>query len=347
MLEEGKSNLIKAVLAGSALVLLPCAAQAAVEVGVSGQVNRLIMHIDNGVEKGTVHADNTVSGTRWRFDGRGDVGRGMTAGLLYETQLQSNPSFAITADTLDSDGIGGNVGSGDYFSTRFSYVWLKGNFGRIGIGQNSGASDGSAELDLSGTNVIQYSSSSGDLLGAMEYGSSDVTVLEVRSNFDGLGRNDNLRYDAAFDKFRVAFSVGNGNKVEAGAMYALDNFKIGLGLWDEKDSGAGRAGSAISASWIGASGFNVTASTGRDDRAGDPQNVYLKLGYKQGNHAFGIDWGETTDLGPGDASSYSVAWVGQMLQGVELYATYRVESLDKVPDAEDIKALAGGARIKF
>ena len=72
--------------------------------------------------------------------------------------------------------------------------------------------------------------------------------------------------------------------------------------------------------------------------SGDPKNVYLKLGYKRGNHAFGIDWGETTDLGPGDASSYSVAWVGQMLQGVELYATYRVESLDKVPDAEDIKA---------
>jgi len=347
MLEAIKSRAFSSALAGSALILLPCAAQAAVEVGISGQVNRLLMNVDNGVESGVVHADNSVSGTRWRFDGRGDVGDGMTAGLLYETQLQSNPSNKITVDSLDSDGVGGNVGSGDLFSTRFSYVWLKGNFGRVGIGQNSGASDGSAELDLSGTNVIQYSAAGGDLLGSMEFGSSGVTVGEVRNNFDGLGRNDNLRYDAAFDKFRVAFSVGNGDKVEAGALYQLDNFKIGLGLWDEKDSGAGNAGSAISASWMSGGGFNVTASMGRDDRPGDPQNVYLKLGYKQGDHAFGIDWGETTDLGAGDASSYSVAWVGQMLKGVELYATYRVESLDKVADAEDIKALAGGARIKF
>jgi len=329
-----------------ALVLLPCAAQA-VEVSISGQVNRLLMNVDNGVESGLVHADNSVSGTRWRFDGRGDVGNAMTAGLLYETQLQSNPSNEITVDSLDSDGIGGNVGSGDYFSMRQANVWLKGNFGRVQIGQGSGASDGSAELDLSGTNVIQYSAAGGDLLGSMEFGSSGVVVGDVRSNFDGLGRSDNLRYDAAFDKFRVAFSAGNGDKIEAGALYEIDNFKIGVGLWDEKDSGAGNAGSAISASWMSASGFNVTASMGRDDRAGDPQNAYLKLGYKRGDHAFGIDWGETTDLGPGDASSFSVAWVGLMMQGVELYATYRVESLDKVANAEDISALAGGARIKF
>ena len=99
-----------------------------------------------------------------RFDGRGDVGNAMTAGLLYETQLQSNPSNEITVDSLDSDGIGGNVGSGDCFSMRQANVWLKGNFGRVQIGQGSGASDGSAELDLSGTNVIQYSAAGGDLL---------------------------------------------------------------------------------------------------------------------------------------------------------------------------------------
>jgi len=174
-----------------------------------------------------------------------------------------------------------------------------------------------------------------------------VVVGDARSNFDGLGRSDNLRYDAALGTVRLAGSIGNGNKIELGALYEIDNFKLGLGLWDQKDSGAGLSGNAVSASWLGDSGFNATVSYGGDDRAGDPRNAYLKVGYKQGDNAYAVDYSETTDLGPGDASSYSIAWVGLMLQGVELYATYRVESLDKVAGADDISALAGGARIKF
>jgi hypothetical protein len=200
---------------------------------------------------------------------------------------------------------------------------------------------------LSGTNVIQYSGSSGDLLGSMEYGSSNVVVKDVRNNFDGLGRNDNIRYDAALGPVGVAVSTGNGGKVEMGLRYGLKNLSVELGLWDENDSGTGNMGQGTSISWLGDSGFNVSAALSGDDRSGDPSNVYLKLGYKKGDHAFAIDASETTDLGIGDASSYSIAWVGLMLQGVELYATYRVESLDNVANAEDITALAGGARIKF
>jgi hypothetical protein len=340
-----RGTILQATLASSALILMPLAAQA-VEVEISGQVNRLIQSIDNGEESGVVHADNSVSGTRVRFAGAGELDNGVSVGLLYETQLQSNPSSAITADNLDSDGVGGNVGSGDYFSTRHANVWMKGNFGKATIGQGSGASDGSAEIDDSGTTVIQYSAASGDLLGSMEYGDSGVVVSDVRSNFDGLGRSDNLRYDAAIGNFTLAASVGNGDKIEASARYAIDNLKIMLGLWDQKDSGGGNSGSAISASWVGASGFNLTGSYGTDDRDGDPENIYLKAGFKQGKNAFGIDWGETTDLGAGDAESYSIAWVRSLMQGVEVYASYRVESLD-VSGADDIDALTGGARIKF
>jgi hypothetical protein len=345
MNKKNRATALNTTLATSALILLPCTAQA-VEVEMSGQVNRLIQSVDNGEESGVVHADNSVSGTRWRITGEGELDNDMTAGVLYETQLQSNPSSEITADNLDSDGVGGNVGGGDYFSTRFAVVWVKGNFGKLTMGQGSGAADGSAEIDDSGTSVIQYSSSSGDLLGSMEYGDSGVTVSDVRSNFDGLGRNDNLRYDAGIGNFTLAASVGNGDKIEASARYAIDNLKIMLGLWDAKDSGDDVSGSAISASWVGDSGFNLTGSYGTDDRSGDPENIYFKVGYKQGDNAFGIDWGETTDLGAGDADSYSVAWVRSVTQGVEVYASYRVESLD-VSGADDIDALTGGARIKF
>jgi hypothetical protein len=345
MNKKKRATALQTTLATSALILLPSAVQA-VEVEVSGQVNRLIQNVDNGEESGVVHADNSVSGTRWRFAGEGEFENGMSAGLLYETQLQSNPSSKIDAGNLDSDGIGGNVGGGDHFSTRFSNVWMKGNFGKVTMGQGSGASDGSAEVDVSGTNVIQYSASSGDLLGAMEFGDSGVTVGAVRSNFDGLGRNDNLRYDAAIGDVTLAGSIGNGDKIEASARYAIDKLKIMLGFWDEKDSGAGVSGNAVSASWGGDSGLNLTGSYGTDDRDGDPSNIYFKVGFKQGKNAYGIDWGETSDLGPGDADSMSIAWVRSMMQGVEVYASYRVESLD-VSGADDIDALTGGARIKF
>lgn len=337
-------DLYKSLIAAAALTL-PLTVSA-VDVSLSGQVNRIIMNIDNGEESGLVHADNSNSGTRWRFTGEGELNDGTIAGLLYETQLQSNPSSGIEASSLDSDGINGNVGGGDLFSTRFATVWLKGLFGKVTMGQGSGAADGSAEVDNSGTNVVQYSGSSNDLLGSMEFGDSGVTVGDVRSNFDGLGRSDNLRYDAAVGDLTLAASIGNGDKVEGSVIYAIEQFKIMFGLWDEQDSGNGVSGSALSASWTGASGFNVSAALGGNDSDGDPSNTYLKVGYRHANHAFALDWSETTDLGPGDADSYSIAWVGSMMQGVELYASYRVESLD-VSGADDIEALSGGARIKF
>jgi hypothetical protein len=333
-------------LATSSLILLPVGAQA-VDFSLSGQVNRLIMNVDNGDEDGFVHADNSVSGTRWRIKGSGDLDNGMTAGLLYENQLQSNPSSDVEASSLDSDGLSGDVGGGDNFSTRHSNVWVKGDFGKITMGQGDGAADGSAEVDRSGTTVIQYTGSSGDLLGSMEYGTSGVTVGAARSSFDGLSRNDNIRYDGAYDKFTFAGSLGNGDKVELSGKYAMDNLEVKIGLWDEGDSGGEDSGHAISASWETDRGINLTGAYSGDDGTDDPTNLYLKVGFKDGDSAYAVDWSETQDLGPGDASSISLAWVLNFMQGVQTYVSYRVESIDSVADDDDVEALIGGARVKF
>ena len=345
MNKKSWASILQATLAISALILLPSTAQA-VEVSLSGQVNRVIMNIDNGVDSGVVHADNSVSGTRWRLKGDGELDNGMTAGLVYENQLQSNPSHEISSDSLDTDGDSGNVGLGDLFTNRLANVWLKGNFGKVAIGLNSGGADGSSEVDDSGTTVIQYVGSSGDLLGSMNYGNTDIIVYDVRTNFDGLSRYDNIRYDAGIQNVDLAISLGNGSRISASARYSTDNFRIMLGAWDQNDGGVGLAGTAVSASWVADNGFNLTGAYGTDNEEGNPKNFYAKVGYIMGNHAFGIDWGETKNLGPGDANSYSIAWVGSMMQGIELYASYRVESLD-VPGADNIDALASGMRVKF
>jgi predicted porin len=332
------------------VILLPASASA-FEFTLSGQVNRLIMNVDNGEESGVVNADNSVSGTRVRVKGNGDIGNDLTAGLYYEYQLQSNPSSKITADDLDSDGVGGDVGGGDDFSNRNANVWVQGNFGRVTLGQGSGAADGSTEADLSGTTVIQYPTSNGDLLGDVEYGDSGVTVGDARSAFDGLGRNDNLRYDAAVGDFSFAGSYGNGDKKELAARYKLENLEVRAAWWDEASSGDGDRGAAISATWIAENGINLTGeysgTDASDDGADDPTNIYVKLGYKTGKSSYGIDWSETQDLGPGDGSSVSLAWVYVPMSGIEVYASYRVESVDNVDDDDDIDAVIGGARVKF
>jgi hypothetical protein len=336
-----------AVLATSAVMLLPTSA-AAFEITLSGQVNRLIMSVDNGEENGVVNADNSVSGTRVRVKGEGDVGNDLTAGIYYEYQLQSNPSDKITADSLDSDGIGGDVGAGDNFSNRNANIWFKGNFGKVTLGQGSGAADGSTEADKSGTTVIQYPGANADLLSSMEYGDSGVTVGDARSSFDGLSRNDNIRYDAAIEEFSFAGSYGNGDKVELGARYKKDNLEFRVAAWNTNDSTADSiTGYGISGTWLAQSGFNLTGEYSGNDSDGDPTNTYVKVGYKMGNNSFGVDWSETNDLAAGDGSSVSLAWVNQLIAGVEIYASYRVESLDDVDGEDDIDAFIGGARVKF
>jgi hypothetical protein len=336
-----------AVLATSVVMLAPVSAYA-FEFTLSGQVNRLLMSVDNGEDSGVVSADNSVSGTRVRVKGHGDVNDDLSVGLYYEYQLQSNPSDKITGDSLDSDGIGGNVGGGDNFSNRNANIWFKGNFGKVTLGQGSGAADGSTEADLSGTTVIQYPTSNGDLLGSMEYGDSGVTVNNARSAFDGLSRNDNIRYDAAIGDFSLAGSVGNGSKVELAARYKVKSLEIRVAGWNTNDSTDDSIkGYAISGTWLVENGFNFTGEYSGDDSDGNPDNIYVKLGYKTGNNAFGIDWSETSDKAAGDGSSASIAWVNQLMAGVEIYTTYRVESLDNVSGNHDINAFVGGARVKF
>ncbi len=104
---------------------------------------------------------------------------------------------------------------------------------------------------------------------------------------------------------------------------------------------------AISASWLADNGLNLTASYGGNDDTDDPTNIYFKVGFKHGKSAYGIDVSETTDKAAGDGSSFSLGWVNNVMQGVQIYASYREESLDDVSGEDDITALVGGARVKF
>lgn len=346
------------ILTASAAICTPPSAQA-IEVELSGQVNRIIMAIDNGEKDGDgiVHADNSMSGTRWRVKAKTDIGNGISAGIRFENQVQSNRSSKVTLASLDTDGSGGNVGGGDELTIRHGSVWFKGSWGKLTLGQGDGAANGSTEADISATNVADYIGSSKDLLGSIVYGNTTTTVGSARKKYDGLSRNDNVRYDGGSGPFAVAFSLGNGDKIELAGKFKTKNILVRAAIWDEGDSaGAGvdAVGMAVSASWLANSGFNLTGSynTSEDKNIEEGVNLYLKAGYKINKNAFSISWGQTTldDLATADpdleSDVVSLSYVNHPMKGVEAYASYRVESLD-VSGADDVTALLVGARIKF
>ena len=84
---------------------LAAAAQAqaqGIEVKLSGQVNRGVMLVDDGVQSDSFHVDNDNSSTRFRFAGTGEISPGLKAGLIFEVEYQSSPSNLVTF--ADRDG---------------------------------------------------------------------------------------------------------------------------------------------------------------------------------------------------------------------------------------------------
>ena len=83
------------------LVVLIVAPVYAVSFKISGQINRAVEHVDNGVDSEWFHVDNDNSSTRFRFVGSEEIGHGMTVGIVWETQFESNSSSTIDVGNND------------------------------------------------------------------------------------------------------------------------------------------------------------------------------------------------------------------------------------------------------
>ena len=147
------------------------------------------------------------------------------------------------------------------------------------------------------------------------------------NNFDGLSRNDRLRYDSpSFAGFRASASQasddqwdaalrwggeGNGLRVAAAAAYSSSNSATADHLID---------GSA-SVLHLG-SGLNLTVAAGANSNEGarkDAHSYYAKAGwlhefFKIGKTAFSIDWSQNDDIAQNDDEATSIgAFVVQNL----------------------------------
>lgn len=326
------------------------------KLSISGQVNRGVLFVDDGNETEIIHVDNDNSSTRIRFVGSGAYNEDITVGTQIEVQFESNS----TADVrIDGSAPGGTDG---FTERKLELFFDHARFGRLWLGQGDTASNGTSEVDLSGTGVIGYSGIA-DLAGGIEFGGFGVgpTIGTVYSNFDGLSRDDRIRYDTpSFSGFKLSASHADSRKSDIAARFSGD---IGGGL---KLAAAvayavnGSIDSQVngSLSLRHRSGLNVTAAAGQRELDTGPQDPffwYAKLGYIWGggigDTAFAIDYAQADDVDQvNDEFTAYGAFVVQKVDGIstELYLGIRNHELDRPgSNFDDIVAVLAGARIKF
>ena len=296
---------------------VPTAAQA-VDYKISGQVNRGFMYLDDGVGTDFQFVDNDNSSTRFRFKGSEKIGRGLTAGFLWEVQMESNSSATVTVKQA-GDGPGPVT-----FTERHIAAFFDGRWGKVTLGQTDGAANGTVERDLSGTTVVALNSRQ-TVGGAIAFKSKNVfnpnltdsagrtvTIGTAYNHFDGLSRYDLVRYDTPTigPGIVLSASVGGNDRFEGSGSIRTGLFggKLDAALFygsDKQRTNTEQYGGSLS--FLFAQGFSISGHAasrsykgkttgGRNSLRSDSNNTWgIKGGYKWGNNAVGIDFSQAND----------------------------------------------------
>ncbi len=334
--------------------------QERVKLSISGQVNRAVNIADDGEDTKAYFVDNDASNTRYRFIGTAKTNDDLTIGSRIELAIAPDESGTVSQD---------NESPGDFFDQRWAEVSLTSKrFGKVSVGKGDTASNNSAEVDLSRTDVVQYASIAA-IAGGLQFRDSNgmlsgIRVSDAFQDEDGLSRQSRLRYDTpTWRGFYLATSAVSDQRWDASLWWAGKGYGIkAAGAFavadpNEDDSDL-RYDSSFSALHEH-TGFNFTLSGGllESGSGGDATNFYTKLGwlprfFSVGKTAFGVDYTRSVNIPTNSHDGYSVSLaVVQEFEkfGTELYSQVRKYSLsnDGVPSAQDITVGTFGGRVKF
>ena len=305
--------------------------------------------------------DPDASNSRVRFVGTAATSDDLTLGTRIEIAIAPNESSDVSQH---------NQESGDFFDQRWTEISIDSKrFGKLSLGKGDTASNNSAQVDLSKTDVVEYSSIA-DIAGGMLFRQksgdalTSTRVSDAFKDFDGLSRKSRLRYDTpTFAGFHLSGSLVSDQRYDLSLWWGGQGlgFKAAgaLAVADPNEDGGDLQYDGSFSMLHEATGLNFTLSAGTKERDNqdDPSNVWGKVGWltrlsSLGETAFGVDYGESTNLPTASDDGYSlgVAVVQQLEEyGTELYAQYRLFSLDRdtAPSVQDIKVGTVGARVKF
>lgn len=225
----------KTLLATTALAFVAATASA-VDVELYGQVNKGLYGYNDGQDTNTVINDNALSSTRFGFKGAQALDNGLTASVLFEGEMASNPSDGYTQSaTSGNGGTATTPGSNSpSFAERQARVGVSGNFGGIYVGQQSTAIDGVTTQDLTGAQDVMtadYRKIGGGLNFRAKAAGKALQGWNVNNMTSSIATNraDSIRYDSPiFAGFQGRASIAQGGDSELAAYYdgAYGDFKV-------------------------------------------------------------------------------------------------------------------------
>ena len=332
----------------------------------SGQLNMGVLHYDDGQDDFTNFVDNDNSSSRARFQilsTSGDWKFESTLEAEYQplasnvvSQLNEEPDWDFPATNI----------------RKAEVAFANEHFGKLWLGQGSMASDGTAEVDNSGTSVIAYSSLS-DTAGGYFFrfagdDLSDITVGSSFSNFDGLGRKLRVRYDTpTFHGFGLRTSYGedalaglNNPLYDVAAVYGGEFEQLDLDAAIGFSRNEGSDTDILSGSISGLHkpiGLSLTLAGGREyNDSVEGRYGYVKLGYQHeffdiGSTAFSVDYYFGNDIAAAGSDSASVGLAAVQnidKYNLQLWALWRdYDYDDDNADYDNGQAVFGGAIFKF
>ncbi len=334
-----------------------------VRLTLSGQVNRGVLVADDGDETDVFFVDNDNSSTRIRLLGDARFNDDISVGSVIEVQFESNSTADVSQNNQR------NAGDNNFTERKLEIFADSATYGRLWLGQGDTASNGSSEVDLSGTGVIGYSGIA-DFAGGIQFQEdgvlSGVTIGSTFSNLDGLSRDDRIRYDTpVLSGAKLSASAIADDRWDVALRYARElfgahEFETAVAYAEVDDDFDQISASASLLLGDMLPGASVTVATGnRDfDEGGrdDAQFLYGKLGYLFspfgiGDTAVAVDYYYGEDIAADGDESTSIGLLAvQNVDriGTEVYAGLRNYELDRGgADFDDVNGLLVGARVKF
>lgn len=223
-----KKTTVGVAAAFIAVTLFPAANAA--DFSISGQINRAMEAASNGEDSDYGFVDNTGYSSYISLKGVQDINETTKAGFEYTIQAKDNKSSKFD--------INNNGDSGDFFATKVAAAYLKTLYGKFSLGKQSGAADGTSQVNYSGTHGLGGGVDLNDYAAGLTFLDNDGNPIarqsQVNSEFDGLSRINTFRYDSpGFGGFVASASADEGQAYELAGRYRKafgDGSKFGMAV---------------------------------------------------------------------------------------------------------------------
>jgi hypothetical protein len=305
---------LKATVAAGALVALAApmgaaeagslgAANSKVDVTIGGRVHRALIHVDDGTHEGTFHTAGITSDSEMWLAGKGKLTESVTMGAYLRWDINKNDdTWGFGSTTGDAEaGTGANA-------NKYEYIYFTHKtMGTLSIGDIEPGADGTMDKRYATTLVNQASAAAGNTHLTLATGAShSKTVGQYFTKIDPGGGENKIRYDStSFNGMSLHGDLDSNGGGTVGVKYAgkmsgMDFFLTGG--YDNDGNGTERKGGSIG--FKHASGFNLSANLGRQDKPDttiDPEWWRVIGGYTAkvnslGNTTMAISYSESEDV---------------------------------------------------